>query len=592
LTDCCTKSFGWQVEDCVAKGLRLESQQQEEQEEQEFNYVPDWTSRTCSNDKPPLNEWTDQYSTLKECCTANFEWILKDCLGETIDDDDSGLDPDKTYWYPIFTSTKCMIHTDENPAPSYMIQNADSDLYPTFKECCQSNFPQKISECKSSSRLDTPPTRPPATDTTLVVVPVSLTKYYYPRYTENQCLLNGEEAPGYMKKDPVTYMSLSMEECCRVQFPLNSDDCLYNSGYYGEQEGEFNEERWKDHYYPLFSKVGCINDNEYDVYMTESPYDFFFTTMELCCGSDNFDSGDYELCLGNSVNVLTLPNDGEMEEQSSQVDRKTPFLVLDFGGRLYFQNVFIPSGNRRNMMTVRDAILFAIESIFQGGEFKVEGAVGKNFDGIDLTGLDRRWLGEEAFPLELTMVDREFQDQEERGLGKMQLFSFVIKFTVDCGSVCGQDSKMYGRQESLKIAELFDDAVQDGRLFTTLKTSMDEQGLIGPFYSASLNDGVLLYETSTMDMNGSTFSPTRQPSLRPSSQPSDEPSLMPSESPTLHPTKSPTRFPTLHPIKSPTGRPTVSSSPTETVVYQFYPVSPSLQLESLYIFFHRSLNDP
>jgi hypothetical protein len=60
----------------------------------------------------------------------------------------------------------------------------------------------------------------------------------------------------------------------------------------------------------------------------------------------------------------------------------------------------------------------------------------------------------------------------------------------------------------------------------------------------------------------------------------------------LHPTKSPTRFPTLHPIKSPTGRPTVSSSPTETVVYQFYPVSPSLQLESLYIFFHRSLNDP
>lgn len=561
LADCCSKSFGWQVEDCVIKGQVLAAQQADEDDEPvKYKYVPDWTSKTCSNNSPPPNEWVKQYATLMECCSTNFDWVLDDCLGDEAPQDEGGeLDPNRSYWYPHSFSTKCLLHSDSNPAPNYMLQDPDNEMYPTFKTCCQSNFPQDVKECKSASRLDTPPTRPPAADSTLVVVPISFVKYYYPRYTENKCLYNGEEAPNYMKNDPITYLSLSIDECCSVQFPLNTQDCMYNSGALeeGQQGDGFLEERWKDHYYPLFSKIGCINDNAFDEYMKDSPSTFFFTTIALCCNSDNFESGDYDMCLENSVNVNTLPDEGDMEQHNDQVDeKKVPFLTLDFGGRLYFQNVFIPSSNRANMLAVKNAILFAVESVFQASMYKIEATVGKNFDGIDLSGLRRLSQDEQGHGLRHLS-----QGHQQRELGKMQLFSFLISFTMECGSVCGRDGKVYGRQQSLKIAELFDDAIQDGSLYETLKTSMDNQGLIGPFYSASLSDGVLLYEKAEIDMNGSTFSPTIHPSTKPSIQPSYEPSSMPSDSPTDHP------------IKPPTTSPTSSSSPTEAIVYPFYPVS-------------------
>ena len=368
-----------------------------------------------------------------------------------------------------------------------------------------------------------------------------------------------------MKKDAVTYLSLSLKECCEVQFPLNWEDCLYNSGgLEGSAPEEFNEERWRDHYYPVFNVLGCINDNEYDEYAKESPREFFFTTIELCCSSDNFESGDYETCLANSIDVNDVK---EMEQQSSQVEEKVPILTLDFGGRLYFQNVFIPSGNRVNMIAVRNAILYAIEGVFQASRYKVQMTVAKNFDGIDLSGL-RLLKDDQGQSVKLTSSRH---DHQERELGKIQLFSFVIQFTITCSSACGRDGKVYGRQESLKIGEIFDDAIRDESIFNTLKSSMEEQGLIGPFYSASLNDGLLLYEKAEMDMNGSTFTPTMQPS---SSQPSYEPSSMPTDRPTARPTLHPTSSP---PTKSPSSRPTLSMRPTEGIVYQFYPVSGQLQ---------------
>jgi hypothetical protein len=195
--------------------------------------------------------------------------------------------------------------------------------------------------------------------------------------------------------------------------------------------------------------------------------------------------------------------------------------------------------------------------------------VAKNFDGIDLSGL-RKLQVQQGQPVELTGLRHASQGQGDRELGKMQVFSFIISFSIECGPECGRDGKVYGRQESLKIAELFDDAVQDESMFEFLKTSMDEQGLIGPFYSASLSDGVLLYEKAEIDMRGTTFSPTLQPSNVPSSQPSYFPSSPPSKKPSAHPTLHPTSAP---PTKLPSNSPTLSSSPTEAIVYQFYPVS-------------------
>jgi hypothetical protein len=562
------------------KGQALEAKQKQE-EDVEYKYIPDWSARTCYNDKPPPNDWVDQYTTLKACCTTNFEWVLKDCLGEeaTDDEDTDALDPSRSYWYPQFSNSKCLIHSDEKPAPEYMLQDPENELYPTFKECCQSNFLSELKACKEASRLDTPPTRPPAADSTLVVVPISFKKYYYPRYTENKCLYNGEDAPNYMKNDPITYLSVTVQECCQLQFPLNTNECLYNSGALQDEDNDgFIEERWRDHYYPLFSKVGCINDNKFDDYVKESPSAFLFTTIELCCSSDNFDSGDYEICLKNSVDVKSLPEEGDTVQNSEQVEvKKVPLLRLDFGGRLYFQNVFIPSGNRGNMIAVKDAILFAIEGVFQSSQYKIDATVAKNFDGIDLSGL-RRLQDQQDQSVELTGLRHSSQHQGVRELGKMQVFSFLITFTIECGAACGRDGKVYGRQESLKIAELFDDAVQDESMFNSLKTSMDEQGLIGPFFSASLSDGVMLYEKAEIDMRGATFSPTVQPSHVPSNQPSYFPSSSPSKKPSARPTLHPT---SARPTKVPSNSPTLSSSPTEAIVYQFYPVSESTRFKSV-----------
>jgi hypothetical protein len=229
------------------------------------------------------------------------------------------------------------------------------------------------------------------------------------------------------------------------------------------------------------------------------------------------------------------------------------------------------------MIAVKDAILFAIEGVFQSSQYKIDATVAKNFDGIDLSGL-RRLQDQQDQSVELTGLRHSFQHQGVRELGKMQVFSFLITFTIECGAACGRDGKVYGRQESLKIAELFDDAVQDESMFNSLKTSMDEQGLIGPFFSASLSDGVMLYEKAEIDMRGATFSPTVQPSHVPSNQPSYFPSSSPSKKPSARPTLHPT---SARPTKVPSNSPTLSSSPTEAIVYQFYPVSESTRFKSV-----------
>jgi hypothetical protein len=387
-----------------------------------------------------------------------------------------------------------------------------------------------------------------------------------------------------MTADPLTYFSLTAKECCEIQFPLNVEDCLRNSNALPDGDGgggTFNEDRWKDHYYPLFSKVGCINDNTFADYMKESPATFFFTTIPLCCSSENFEKADYQTCLKNSVDVSDNGDDGT-DDTSQQVDGQTkrgPIVLLYFGGRLYFQNVFIPSSNRVNMIVVKNAIMSAVKSTFQGdASTQVDVISGKNFDGIDLTGLRRLDESHEEQQQQEPLVNTihlqwsQGRRQNQRELGRMQLFSFVIQFSIDCSATCIQDSKTYGRQVSLELAELYDDSIQDGSMFKSLKTYMEEKGLIGPFYSATLDDGALLYEKAELDMNGATPPPTSHPTKVPTERPSRFPSLEPTPLSSTVPSVSPTEFPSVEPTTSPTLGPTLSWSPTIHVYYKFYPV--------------------
>eukprot|EP00956_Cyclotella_meneghiniana_P040272 scaffold191263_cov20-Cyclotella_meneghiniana.AAC.1 len=60
--------------------------------------------------------------------------------------------------------------------------------------------------------------------------------------------------------------------------------------------------------------------------MKDAPRNYFFTTTALCCSSDNFESGDYEMCLENSVNALASEDEPSEEEKE-----EVPTLTLHFG---------------------------------------------------------------------------------------------------------------------------------------------------------------------------------------------------------------------------------------------------------------------
>jgi len=215
LKKCCGKNFKHKQKECMQLG----------EEAILFRegvikpYVIDWGNQGCNQDREP-NEWEESYDNLEECCTDHFDWKLETCLGiaptNDGDGDDGGTakqtngnndfptERDETYWHPLWQQGHCVTNHDRDP-PSYMQNEPEAHMQKTYKECCEVNFVDEPEACLEISEAMAPPTRPPASNEDMTVVKgVKYDQYYYPKYTKNVCELDGNDAPRYMRRDPIT----------------------------------------------------------------------------------------------------------------------------------------------------------------------------------------------------------------------------------------------------------------------------------------------------------------------------------------------------------------------------------------------------
>jgi len=281
----------------------------------------------------------------------------------------------------------------------------------------------------------------------------------------------------------------------------------------------------------------------------------------MCC--DASFAFNYENCVKNSQLIeLEMPLDDPYSDDDTPDDAPLiePSILIEFGGKLYFRNVFIPSSTPMNMRIVRDAVLNSIRAPLE--EYRISRLEGKNFDGIDMGGLDEI-LAAGFGRRSLSDVESErdvLEDLEQyamwngaltapatsssRMLSRMQLFLFDLDISVPCPRSCADDVTAAGRSASIDIAMMFEDSILDGTVFRLLQNDMESMGLVGPFFSATLEEGFLMYQGADWDP-ASTGSPTssREPTTRPTTKPTRR----------GRPTRRPTRRPSATPTDRPTG---------------------------------------
>ena len=103
------------------------------------------------------------------------------------------------------------------------------------------------------------------------------------------------------------------------------------------------------------------------------------------------------------------PLDDPHGNDSNVNTRQETAILVESGGKLYFQNAFILSSTPTNMRIVMDAILNLIEPSLEG--YRVVRLRGLDFGGIDFEGLDkmpagRRVRGEEGDQGRRTRLER------------------------------------------------------------------------------------------------------------------------------------------------------------------------------------------
>jgi len=556
---CCKENFEWKLEVCDPASVLAA----EQEPKKIYQYIPVWSTFTCTNEvEPPPMEKT--YKTLEECCNKNFEWKLEECLPEgPVDDTADGSDnnlpsaPPEYWFYPVWAGTKCIL--DDGKAADYMYTNRELYFFDTFRGCCEKSFiidSVAIDACIENSAPLAPPTRPPSVDNDLSVVDISYEDYFYPSYTQNYCIKNGDNAPNYMKKDPMTFFAFTVDECCDFQFPTKYDYCITTSNAkLPETDVDTVKDEYDNWFYPSFRTEICANTNDENLqvpmYMWENPEGFFYTTIEVCC-QEHYVNVKID-CIRRSKSYIlggvldTGVPDGDTIDLGVGINPDVPGIIVIFNGRLYFQNVFIPTTSPKHLETIRDVVAGAVKTALNA-KYPTAEVAGKVFDGLDLNNLNG-----------VRKLSHHAHDNHSRELSRMQLFTFNATIRVDCDRICVRDIKSSGRQVSHDISATFDDAIRDGTVFSEIKNDMAQMGQVGPFFTASLDEGYLMYDSSIEDTDRGTWAPTTDPTYVPSGMPT----IMPSESPSSSPSESPTRLPTPPPTMPPTH------APTEP--FKFYP---------------------
>ena len=548
LKQCCKSNFRHILQSCLSTGELAIHELKDIHAAQDAGlnpYLPNWSLQVCDRSKVP-EEWDEVFDSLGECCNIHFGmWNLDNCLASDKgggDDDDGGEPPtttpandndnnnkpEPTYWFPIWSQSHCVTNQDETP-PAYMTNDPINEMWTTYIECCEINFQnaewtdeQNTDSLASCMELSAPyaryPTPPPVEQ-----YAGDMTLYYYPNYIQNKCQYNaGMYADEYMKKDPLTYFSVTVGECCRAHFAeVGRKDCVSNSdkpppstGINGGDE-VVNPTHYKYEYYPHLKKVACIQNTNMDApsYMYDSPATFFFDDYKTCC-SLNFNI-EYMDCLqrselvelGHELHNINGLNDDAMMRNNG------PAILIQFSCKLYFRNVFIPT-SIEHLKIIRNVILGSVK-VTLGAEYRVPAMDGITFDGTNIAGLDeqiqrRRGVRDLSEMGQLLEEVSEEKSQLSRALNRLQLFQFTMSVSYDCDEACLSDITAAGRSASFDITNLFDDGIYDGSIFARIKNDMESMGYIGPFSGASLDEGILYYEDVVMDAVY-TWAPTISP---------------------------------------------------------------------------------
>lgn len=97
------------------------------------------------------------HSTLSDCCTTNYNWMLSACLENSVTSPmpppvRSPATPVYGLWYPDWSGSNTGCLADGNE-PEYMKLNPTLWMYSSLSECCDENYAWSLNSCDPSRSI-------------------------------------------------------------------------------------------------------------------------------------------------------------------------------------------------------------------------------------------------------------------------------------------------------------------------------------------------------------------------------------------------------------------------------------------------------
>jgi len=550
LKQCCGSELRHIMSKCMSLGIKAYNilQEQYDAEDEGLSpYMPNWSLYKCDRSQIP-NEWDVTYNKLSDCCEEHFDWNLEDCLNsgsggssgqgvalDGISDNNGEEEEEITYWYPIWSSSHCTTNHIQTP-PTYMLDDPTNTMQSSYIECCTINFQneqwtnqqneESFNVCLELSKDLGPPTMQP-TD----IPDDTLTTVYYPDYTKEICLGNGNYAPSYMKDDISTYFTITSGECCRIHFPtVPKKTCVQNSDSSPNNNNDstiiitsngevVNPYHYKFTYYPILKNVVCIMNTDVTApsYMYDSTTLFFTKSIDECC-TNNYPDLEVEICVDNS-NMVELGH--SLSDVSTNGDKLSePSILVKFTCKLYFRNVYIPQSSTDHLVTIRNVVTNAVKQVLKD-EFRVVNVNNVNFDGIDINNDN----GDDA------LESKGLRQRQLQTTSSQQLFTFNFDISHTCNEDCQSDITNAGETLSQSVTSIFDEAMSYNSIYNLIISDMNSMGYVGPFASSTLDEGFIVMDDSSDVIMDPMYTSSPTMSLPPTSSPTTrKPSMKPTPS--------------------------------------------------------------
>jgi len=208
LTDCCDQYYKWDYNGCT-KATALQNV---------GLYYPDFGGSkdicvtgggqpTYMNNSPSI--W--MHETLKECCTTNYNYNLKECIESGSTGTATATAPTAPgLYYPDWLGTSMTCRND-NGQPSYMTNNPTMWMHTTAAACCKKNYSWNEDACLQLGGTTILPTG---------------TGKFYKRSSDWQCVQDciGSSPCGGLRKNWEKLDYTTRKTCC-ASIPFD-EECM------------------------------------------------------------------------------------------------------------------------------------------------------------------------------------------------------------------------------------------------------------------------------------------------------------------------------------------------------------------------------